>query len=152
MRKVSGRNARNRFLYHVPWLVVRAGMNWERWGGLYKNIDTCDKWFSADPCWFRAFQVWRLIHQMAAYTQHPELLELREVWRERMVGLDEGDKSEREAAGKLVSHLQAGLTAKELKRIRKLCKWKAGWRYNPSALQVIKQVDGRLGKTTHRAA
>jgi hypothetical protein len=127
-------------------------MNWERWGVLAENIDKCNKWFESDPCWMRAFQVWRLIHQMAGYTGHPELEKLREVWLVRMKELDEGLKSEREASVKLVSYLQAGLTMAELKRIRKLCKYKAGWRYNPSALQVIKQIEGRIGKKANCAA
>ena len=152
MRKVSSKDARNRFLYHIPWLVVRAGMSWERWGRLHENVAKCDKWFDEDPCWMRSYQVWRLIHQMAGYTGDPELIELRDVWLKKMSELDEGEKSDRESAGKLVSYMQAGLTATELKRIRKLCKNKTNWRYNPSALQVIKQVDGRFGKKTHRAA
>jgi hypothetical protein len=127
-------------------------MNWERWGRLHENVSKCDKWFEEDPGWFRAYQVWMLIHQMAGFTDHPELKKLSVVWLERMKELDEGEKSEREAAVKLISHVHAGLTAAELKRIKKLIKWKGNWRYNPAALQVIKQVDGRLGKTTHRAA
>ena len=152
MRRVGPKNARNRFLYHIPWLVLRASMNWERWGRLHENVVKCDKWFAEDPCWFRAYQVWRLIHQMAGFTDHPGLRMLEKVWAQRMGKLDEGDKSEREAATKLITHLHAGLTAAELKRIRKLIKYKAGWRYNPAALQVVKQADGRLGKKTHCAA
>ena len=128
-------------------------MNWERWGRLHENVSKCGKWFDEDPCWFRAYQVWSLIHQMAGLTGHPGLVKLRDVWLKRMKDLDEGEKSEREAVGKLVSHVHAGLTAMELKRIKQLIKYKGNWKYNPSALQVIKQVEGRLGrKTTHRAA
>lgn len=151
MRRVGGEDQRNRFLYHVPWLVVRAGMNWDRWGKLQENLQVCERWFEEDPCWMRSFQVWRLVHQMAAYTQHPELKRAREVWKERMKELDEGEISDREAARKLVTRIAAGLTAGELKRIRRLCKNKPNWRYNPEALRTVRMIDGRFGKT-HSAA
>jgi hypothetical protein len=99
----------------------------------------------------RAFQVWRLIHQMAGYTQHPELKVARENWRQEMISLDEGELSEREAAGKLVTRIAAGLTAGELKRIRKLCKNKPNWKYNPEALRTVRMIDGRFGKTQQSA-
>ena len=151
MRRVGPKDNRTRFLYHIPWLVLRAEMNWDRWGRLHENLAKVEKWYNEDPCWMRAFQVWRLVHQMAGYTGHPELKEARDEWLVRMKGKDEGEKSEREAAGKLVTHLMAGLTAGELKRIKKLCKNRPNWRYSPNALQVVRQADGRL-KKTHRAA
>ena len=147
MRRVGSENPRRRFLYHIPWLVVRAGMNWDRWGSLLRNLGLCKRYFDEDPCWMRAYQVWMLVHQMAAYTQHPELLRARDIWRQEMIELDQGELSEREASVKLVTRIQAGLSAGELKRIKRLCKNKPNWKYNPDALRTVRMIDGRFGKT-----
>ena len=147
MRRVGAADQRSRFLYHIPWLVVRASMTWDRWGLLQENLVTCNRWFDEDPCWMRAFQIWRLVHQMAGYTQHPALQKARGKWHDIMTDLDEGKVSEIEAACKLVTRIQAGLTAGELKRIRRLCKNKPNWKYNPEALRTIRMIDGRFGKT-----
>ena len=126
-------------------------MNWDRWGGLQGNLVKCERYFNEDPCWMRAFQIWRLVHQMAAFTNHPSLIEAREVWKKLMEELDEGKRSEAEAAGKLVSGLAAGLTAGELRRLKKLCTGKPNWRWNPDVLRIVNQVNGRLGQKAHSA-
>jgi hypothetical protein len=146
LRKVNGKEGRVRFLYHIPWMLLRCEMSWDRWGEFHGNLDKCERYFQEDPCWFRAFQVWRLIHQMAAYTAHPELIRERKRWLARVQELDEGELSDRDAAGKLVTGVQAGLSAGELKRLKKLCVQKPNWKFNPEALKVARQVNARLGR------
>jgi hypothetical protein len=89
---------------------------------------------------------------MAAYTGHPDIWKARRYWLEVMNDLDEGELSNREAAGKLVTALQAGLTAGELKRIRRLCKNKPNWKFNPEALRTVRKIDGRLGNKAQQPA
>lgn len=146
-RKVRGKEGRNRFLWDVEWLVLRAGMDWSRWGFVHENMEKCRKYFQKNPGWVRAFRCWNLIHQMAGFTQHPDLIKEREFWRRRMREMDEGELSERKASLDMVTRIDMGLSAGELKRIRRRVKaGRPNWRWNPCAVDTVRQIDARLGK------
>jgi hypothetical protein len=155
LRQVRTRNPRRRFLYDCKWLVLRAGMRWDRWGFVHENVERCHRWFDEDPCWMRAYQVYMLIHQVAAYTGHPDLRREDAWWLRKMKELDVGLAADVYAASKLTTHLDLGLTAGELKRLRKrIRESKPNWKWDPNVKRIIGQIDGRLGRKpkTHRAA
>jgi len=146
VRSLPRGRGRNRFLWDCPWLVVRAEMRWDRWAFIHDNVAKCKQYYDNRPSWVRAYRIWRLLHQMAGFTQHPDLLKERAYWRQLTKEMDQGDLSDRDASQDTMSHVQMGLTSGELRRIRKLCMSKPQWRWNPRAAEMKERVDVRLGK------
>jgi hypothetical protein len=144
---MRGKSGRNRFLWDVQWLVLKAELDWDRWGFVHDNLARLQRYFDQRPIWVRAYRIWRLVHQVAAFTGHPDLVRARDMWHSRLARLDRGELSDREASSDMLSRFDMGLTAGELKRIRRrIVGTKPGWKWNPTAVEKVKQLDARLGR------
>lgn len=147
VRRVAKGTPRRRFLWDIPWMIIRAEMSWQRWGYLHDNLAKCDLYFESKPSWVRAYRVWMLLHQMYSFTEHPDVKKRADEYRQIMAGLDKGHESEMAALQDYTTRIDAGLSAGELKRIKRMCLAKPGWRWNPEAARTVGIINGRLRPT-----
>jgi len=144
VRQVAKGAPRRRFLWDIPWMVIRADMNWCRWGFIHDNMARCDLYFESKPSWVRAYRVWMLLHQMYGFCLHPDIKKRADEYRMRMKELDKGKASELEALADYTTRIDMGLSAGELRRIKRMCVQRPGWRWNPDAMRTVSKVDARL--------
>lgn len=88
--------------------------------------------------------MYTLLRQMAGFTGHPDLKKKTEEFRLRMHELDKGRESEVEALKDHVTRLDMGLTPGEMRRIRKRCTGRPGWKWHPNKMMIVSQIDARL--------
>jgi len=140
---VFGKLGRNRFLMDASWLLLKSKMNWGHWKYVQGNVTECRAYFHKDASWVRAFRVWRLLHQMYAFTKHPLLENEVKRWRVTMRFLDKGKESDVLAVGDTNSSLDVGLSARELRLIYKRLRTKPNWRYMEHTYVIGRQLNQR---------